>query len=54
MGKKAKQHRQFLAARERAIEAAYFARKCGLTKEEALKILKEAAHQDGWRSQAAI
>lgn len=54
MGKKAKQHRRSQADRERAIEANYFARKCGLTKKEALKILKEAAHQDGWRSQAAV
>ncbi|MER9658168.1 hypothetical protein NKJ26_33070 [Mesorhizobium sp. M0152] len=54
MGKKAKRHRQSLADRERAIEANYFARKCGLTKEEALKILKEAAHQGGSRRQAAI
>ncbi|ESY81074.1 hypothetical protein X739_28115 [Mesorhizobium sp. LNHC220B00] len=42
MGKKPKQHRESTADRENAIEALYFARKCGLTKEEALKILREA------------
>ncbi|ESY85807.1 hypothetical protein NKI12_17575 [Mesorhizobium australicum] len=42
MGKKPKQHRESTADREKAIEALYFARKCGLTKEEALKILREA------------
>jgi len=42
MGKKTKQRSESMADRERAIEAAYFARKFGLTKEEALKILKDA------------
>jgi hypothetical protein len=42
VGKKAKQSSESLADRELAIEASYFARKFGLTKEEALKILKEA------------
>ena len=42
MGKKAKQRIEPLSDREMAIEAAYFARKFGLTKEEALKTLKEA------------
>ena len=43
VGKKAKQRIESLADREMAIEAAYFARKFGLTKEEALKTLKEAS-----------
>ncbi|MEV8641418.1 hypothetical protein AB0V79_29175 [Mesorhizobium ciceri] len=42
MGKKSKQPSEATADRERAIEALYFARKCGLTKEEALKMLREA------------
>jgi hypothetical protein len=42
MGKKAKQHAESRADREKAIEALYFARKCGLTKDEALKMLREA------------
>jgi hypothetical protein len=42
MGKKPKQHTETTADREKAIEALYFARKCGLTKEEALKMLREA------------
>ncbi|OWK20645.1 hypothetical protein AJ88_27715 [Mesorhizobium amorphae CCBAU 01583] len=42
VGKKAKRRIESLADREMAIEAAYFARKFGLTKEEALKTLKEA------------
>ncbi|ESX13679.1 hypothetical protein [Mesorhizobium sp. LSJC264A00] len=42
MGKKPKQHAKSTADREKAIEALYFARKCGLTKEEALKMLREA------------
>ncbi|RUU24386.1 hypothetical protein EOD10_01670 [Mesorhizobium sp. M7A.T.Ca.TU.009.01.3.2] len=41
MGKKPKQHTE-ATDREKAIEALYFARKCGLTKEEALKMLREA------------
>ncbi|ADV15105.1 hypothetical protein EN962_07265 [Mesorhizobium sp. M7A.F.Ca.CA.001.09.2.1] len=40
MGKKAKQNTASRTDRERAIEANYFARKCGLTKDEALKILR--------------
>ena len=43
VGKKAKQKIEPQADREMAIEAAYFARKFGLTKEEALKTLKEAS-----------
>jgi len=42
VGKKAKQKIEPQADREMAIEAAYFARKFGLTKEEALKTIKEA------------
>ncbi|RUX26475.1 hypothetical protein EOA13_23530 [Mesorhizobium sp. M7A.F.Ca.US.011.01.1.1] len=42
MGKKPKQHTEATADREKAIEALYFARKCGLTKEEALKMFREA------------
>ena len=42
VGKKAKQSSESLADREMAIEAAHFARKFGLTKEEALKMLKDA------------
>jgi hypothetical protein len=42
MGKKAKQDTESKADRERIIEAIYFARKCGLTKEEAIKILEDA------------
>ncbi|RUY15800.1 hypothetical protein EN991_13650, partial [Mesorhizobium sp. M7A.F.Ca.US.005.03.2.1] len=41
-GKKPKQPSEATADREQAIEALYFARKCGLTKEEALKMLREA------------
>ena len=43
VGKKAKQKIEPQADREMAIEAAYFARKFGLTKEEALKTLQEAS-----------
>lgn len=42
MGKEAKHSSQSPLDRERAIEVDYSARKCGLTKEEALKIIKEA------------
>ncbi|MBZ9965704.1 hypothetical protein LB561_12335 [Mesorhizobium sp. B292B1B] len=42
MGKKPKQHSESTADREKAIEALYFARKCGLTRDEALKMLGEA------------
>ncbi|RWN25937.1 MAG: hypothetical protein EOR97_30605 [Mesorhizobium sp.] len=45
MGKKGKQNTGSRADRERAIEANYFARKCGLTKDEALKILKHACRR---------
>ncbi|RUU85577.1 hypothetical protein EOB59_31615 [Mesorhizobium sp. M7A.F.Ca.MR.176.00.0.0] len=45
MGKKAKQNTESRADRERAIEANYFARKCGLTKDEALKIIKNAGRR---------
>ena len=43
VGKKAKQRIESVADREMAIEVSYFARKFGLTKEEALKTLKEAS-----------
>lgn len=43
VSKKAKQKTEPQADREMAIEAAYFARKFGLTKEEALKTLQEAS-----------
>ena len=46
VGKKAKQKAEPQADREMAIEAAYFARKFGLTKEEALKTL-HANHASG-------
>ncbi len=42
VGKKAKQRTETFADRERAIEADYFARRCGLTRDEALKIIKDA------------
>jgi uncharacterized protein YPO0396 len=42
MGKKTKPSSEELANRERVIEADYFARKCGITREEALKMLKDA------------
>ncbi|UVK49455.1 hypothetical protein BPNPMPFG_008434 (plasmid) [Mesorhizobium sp. AR07] len=42
MGKKAKQKSESPIDRERATEAEYYARKCGLTKEEAARILKDA------------
>jgi hypothetical protein len=43
VGKKIKQSGDYsLADRERAKEAAYFARKFGLTKEEALRMINEA------------
>ncbi|CAN7702205.1 hypothetical protein [Mesorhizobium sp. LjNodule214] len=42
MGKKAKKSREEPIDRERVAEAAYYARKFGLTKEEALRILKDA------------
>ncbi|MBZ9775508.1 hypothetical protein [Mesorhizobium sp. CO1-1-8] len=45
MGKKAKQNTESRPDRERAIEANYFARRCGLTKDEALKILKKAGRR---------
>lgn len=42
VGKKAKQSRKEPIDRERMAEAAFYARRCGLTHEEALKLLKEA------------
>ncbi|MER8808131.1 hypothetical protein [Mesorhizobium australicum] len=42
MGTKAKQKTDYRTDREKRIEALYFARKCGLTKDEALKMLSEA------------
>ncbi|MER9645372.1 MULTISPECIES: hypothetical protein [unclassified Mesorhizobium] len=42
MGKKPGQQTESTADREKAIEALYFARKCGLTKDEALKMLGKA------------
>jgi len=42
VGKKAKQSREEPIDRERMAEAAFYARRCGLTHEEALKLLKEA------------
>ncbi|RXT47944.1 hypothetical protein B5V01_07960 [Mesorhizobium erdmanii] len=44
MSKKSKAKRNFesRADREQTIEANYYARKCGLTREEVLKILKQA------------
>jgi uncharacterized protein YPO0396 len=42
VGKKAKQSKEPLADREMAIEAAYYARKFGLTNEEALRMLTDA------------
>lgn len=45
MGKKAKQNTESRADGERAIEADYFDRKCCLTKDEALKILKNAGRR---------
>ena len=43
VGKKAKQKIEPQEDRDMAIDAAYVARKFGLTKEEALKTLKEAS-----------
>ncbi|MER8846895.1 hypothetical protein [Mesorhizobium australicum] len=42
MGTKAKQKTEYRTDREKRIEALYFARKCGLTMDEALKMLSEA------------
>lgn len=42
VGKKAKQAGDSPIDREREIEAEYYARKCGLTRDEALKIIKDA------------
>lgn len=41
MGKKPKQHTESTADREKAIEATYFAHNCGLSKDEAVKMLRE-------------
>jgi hypothetical protein len=42
MGKKKIQSRESALDREKAIEAEFFARKCGLTRDEVLKIIKDA------------
>ena len=42
MSKMAKQGREEPIDRERVAEADFYARRCGLTHEEALKLLKEA------------
>lgn len=42
MGKKAKQKFETPVDRERTAEADYYARKCGLTREEALRIMNDA------------
>lgn len=42
VGKKTKQAGQSPIDREREIEAEYYARKCGLTRDGALKIIKDA------------
>lgn len=43
VGKKAKQSREEPIDRERVAEADFYARRCGLTREEALRLLKEAS-----------
>ncbi|RWC28424.1 MAG: hypothetical protein EOS27_18880 [Mesorhizobium sp.] len=43
VGKKAKQSREEPIDRERMAEAEFYARRCGLTREEALRLLKEAS-----------
>ena len=43
VGKKAKQSREEPIDRERVAEADFYARRCGLTRDEALKLLKEAS-----------
>ena len=52
MSKKSKAKRNFesRADREQTIEANYYARKCGLTREEVLKILKQACVLKAWPS----
>ncbi|WP_292646308.1 hypothetical protein [Mesorhizobium sp.] len=50
MGKKAKQSREEPIDRERVAEADFYARRCGLTRDEALKLFKEASTS---KSQAA-
>ncbi|CDX21598.1 conserved hypothetical protein [Mesorhizobium sp. ORS 3324] len=42
MGKKAKQATEIPIARERMTEADYYARRCGLTRDEALRIMRKA------------
>jgi hypothetical protein len=42
MSKKAKQSREEPIDSERVVEADFYARRCGLTREEALKLIKEA------------
>ena len=43
MGKKAKKTREEPIDRERVAEADFYARRCGLTREEALRLLKQAS-----------
>jgi hypothetical protein len=43
VGKKAKQGREEPTDRERLAEADFYARRCGLTRDEALKLFKEAS-----------
>ncbi|WP_143748239.1 hypothetical protein [Mesorhizobium carmichaelinearum] len=43
VGRKAKQRREEPIDRERVAEADFYARRCGLTREEALKLLKETS-----------
>lgn len=50
VGKKAKQSREEPIDRERVAEADFYARRCGLTRDEALKLFKEASTS---KSQAA-
>jgi hypothetical protein len=43
MSKKAKQNREEPIDNEWVVEAEFYARRCGLTRDEALKLLKEAS-----------
>ncbi|RNJ42483.1 hypothetical protein B5V01_07830 [Mesorhizobium erdmanii] len=45
---KAKRNIESRVDRDQTIEANYYARKCGLTREEALKILKQACVVKAW------
>lgn len=47
VGKKLKVNKEPIADREITTEADYFARKCGLTREEARRILNEASETSG-------